>query len=185
VKKRSLYTSRSERLHLGERVTHVTVLTAYHLPSNTFKNVHLNLNVQTSTEPIVAKRQTWGDISDNLNCSPQETECVCSRRRLLFECREAGEMKGGVCSTLRSIISCSSCTMSSLRLSCRVDILCSSSSLRCLSEGDKSWGSDTRQTGANVCEHPWTPQNTAFISLGNRPITKCTFRCSRSKRCPE
>lgn len=36
--------------------------------------------------------------------------------------------------TLRSIISCSSCTMSSLRLSCRVDILCSSSSLRCLTE---------------------------------------------------
>ena len=39
-----------------------------------------------------------------------------------------------VCGTLRSIISCSSCTMSSLRLSCRVDILCSSSSLRCLTE---------------------------------------------------
>lgn len=39
---------------------------------------------------------------------------------------------GSICRTLRSIISCSSCTISSLRLSCSVDILCSSSSLRCL-----------------------------------------------------
>lgn len=42
-----------------------------------------------------------------------------------------------VCRTLRSIISCSSCTISSLRLSCSVDILCSSSSLRCLTGKQK------------------------------------------------
>lgn len=43
-----------------------------------------------------------------------------------------------VCRTLRSIISCSSCTISSLRLSCSVDIRCSSSSLRCLTGKQKT-----------------------------------------------
>lgn len=80
--------------------------------------------------------------------------------------------KACVCSTFRSIISCSSCTMSSLRLSCRVDILCSSSSLRCLTKetSKKKWTCVNRNMGikgaqASVDSYLWIKANTDVCFL--------------------
>lgn len=77
-----------------------------------------------------------------------------------------------VCSTLRSIISCSSCTMSSLRLSCRVDILCSSSSLRCLTEETSG--------NKNITSCKWQQRK---IASRSRPSGWCFFQ-QPQQNCP-
>lgn len=90
--------------------------------------------------------------------------------------------------TLRSIISCSSCTISSLRLSCRVDILCSSSSLRCLTEKTSctEWSyhnvmSMGKQT--NKKEYERLDSQTCVVPLPQktRAITTCMICCGLSK----
>lgn len=73
--------------------------------------------------------------------------CICVTGVLWLVWSRTGERH--VPGTLRSIISCSSCTMSSLRLSCRVDILCSSSSLRCLIKERKLY--KHLQTAVYIC----------------------------------
>lgn len=90
---------------------------AYHLPHKTTTEKY-KLEYETKQNVAVAHSNQFCYIRMQEYCS------ILKLKRY----------KTHACTTLRSIISCSSCTMSSLRLSCRVDILCSSSSLRCLTE---------------------------------------------------
>lgn len=86
-----------------------------------------------ATEPILSKELTASPLpTGNRMCAFSNHEGILTALCIWALWSQRDERP--VCGTLRSIISCSSCTMSSLRLSCRVDILCSSSSLRCLTE---------------------------------------------------
>lgn len=124
---------------IWEATAHAHVVLYKH--ANTKKNCSIIDSVQKAN--VKKKKKYYKHIfvfrkqSVSL-CGNDEGDLIC----MWLLCSERDERH--VSATLRSIISCSSCTMSSLRLSCRLDILCSSSSLRCLTE-------ETRCTGWWCC----------------------------------
>lgn len=145
-----LYISRSDHSQLGENcntreIHHLTILLTTCLKiRNKKKNTHTSYSTHVRVSSH-GSTQTSAATAPKLAqpcCSPCRKQDACSLSNhegiLTVMCIWAPWSQRDerhVCGTLRSIISCSSCTMSSLRLSCRVDILCSSSSLRCLTEG--------------------------------------------------